>query len=72
MSRHGYTAGPMHPLLRRARSLLRGTTFDVARFTAATYTPLAIAWDRWIVSQALAWAGPNSVFSDGCQPIAVG
>lgn len=30
----------MHPLLRRARSLLRGTTFDVARFTPATH-PLA-------------------------------
>lgn len=30
----------MHPLLRRARALLRGTTLDVTRFTAASH-PLA-------------------------------
>jgi len=30
----------MHPLLRRARALLRSTTFDVTRFTATTH-PLA-------------------------------
>ncbi len=33
-------AALMHPLLRRARSLLRGATLDVTRYTAATH-PLA-------------------------------
>ena len=42
------------------------------RFTAATYTPFAIACARWIVCHASYCAAPYSSFSAGCQPIAVG
>ena len=42
------------------------------RLTAATKTPLAMACERWIVSQALCWRAPNCFFSAGCQPMAVG
>ena len=42
------------------------------RFTAATNTPLAIAWLRIIVSQAECWLAPYSAFSACSQPIAVG
>ena len=51
--------------------------FDVAvlvayRLMAQTKTPLAMAWARWAVCQASYWARPNSSFSEGCQPMAVG
>ena len=42
------------------------------RFTAATKQPLAIAWERWIVSHADCCRSPNSAFSGGSHPIAVG
>ena len=42
------------------------------RFTAATNTPLAMAWLRWMVFQASRWAAPYCAFSCGCQPMAVG
>ncbi len=42
------------------------------RLTAPTKTPLAMACARCMVCQALYWASPNSAFSLGCQPMAVG
>jgi hypothetical protein len=42
------------------------------RLTAATKTPLAIAWARWMVSHAECCARFISWVSDGSQPIAVG
>ena len=42
------------------------------RLTAQTYTPLAMAWLRWIVSQAACCCAPYSAFSGGSQPMAVG
>src|SRR5580692_12646592 len=34
--------------------------------------PISMAWARWAVCQASYWAVPNSSFSEGCQPMAVG
>ena len=42
------------------------------RLTAATKTPLAMAWLRIIVCQAACWLAPYCCFSSGSQPIAVG
>ncbi len=42
------------------------------RLTAQTKTPLAMAWARWMAFHAEYCAAPNSDFSLGCQPMAVG
>ena len=46
--------------------------FVAERLGAATKTPLAIAWARCIVSQAVVLAGSALRFSSGSQPMAVG
>ncbi len=49
-----------------------GSSSWPTRLGDATKTPFAMACERWIVRQASCCAAPNSAFSDGCQPIAVG
>ena len=80
---HSTTMVSSSLLLARPRTSPRGSTTNEApqnsrsssvptRLTAATKTPLAIAWDRWTVSQASRSRCRSWGFASFCQPIAVG